>query len=121
MMKPNEQDETPSQAEFFRAALQRRMRHWLDSSVPHVAGRWVLFIALLSLFMIRVYFLQGFFIVTYGLGIYILNQFIGFISPPVSLCARFSVATRIIFRKMRMMAVTTASRHQADQSVVSTP
>mmetsp|Transcript_9501 Transcript_9501/g.39068 ORF Transcript_9501/g.39068 Transcript_9501/m.39068 type:complete len:139 (+) Transcript_9501:19-435(+) len=30
---------------------------------------------------LRVYVVQGFFIVTYGLGIYVLNLFIGFLTP----------------------------------------
>ena len=29
----------------------------------------------------RVWYLQGFYIVTYGLGIYLLNLFIGFLQP----------------------------------------
>jgi len=33
--------------------------------------------------MLRVYLLQGWFIVTYGLGIYLLNLFIGFLSPSI--------------------------------------
>ncbi|KAF4357260.1 hypothetical protein F8388_002768 [Cannabis sativa] len=33
--------------------------------------------------MLRVYYLQGFYIVSYGLGIYILNLLIGFLSPKV--------------------------------------
>ena len=40
---------------------------------------------MLLLFIFRVYVLQGWFIVTYGLGIYLLNLFIGFITPAVSL------------------------------------
>ena len=36
---------------------------------------------LLLLYTLRVYMLQGWYIVTYGLGIYLLNLFIGFLSP----------------------------------------
>eukprot|EP00210_Caulerpa_lentillifera_P009021 g8610.t1 len=35
------------------------------------------------LYFIRVYFLEGFYIVTYGLGIFNLNLLLGFISPQV--------------------------------------
>ena len=38
---------------------------------------------LLVAYILRVYVLNGWFIVTYGLGIYLLNLFIGFISPVV--------------------------------------
>lgn len=40
----------------------------------------------MSLYVLRVYMVAGFYIVTYGLGIYLLNLFIGFITPPVSGC-----------------------------------
>jgi Rer1 family len=36
---------------------------------------------LLVLFFLRVYLLQGYFIVAYGLGIFLLNNFIAFLSP----------------------------------------
>lgn len=35
----------------------------------------------LGLFFLRVYLVQGFFIVAYGLGIFLLNNFIAFLSP----------------------------------------
>ena len=37
--------------------------------------------ALVLLYSLRVYLLSGFYIVTYGLGIFLLNLFIGFLSP----------------------------------------
>jgi hypothetical protein len=37
--------------------------------------------ALVCLYALRVYLLSGFYIVTYGLGIFLLNLFIGFLSP----------------------------------------
>lgn len=83
-MQSDPQDSPPSQFELVKGALQRRVRHWLDSSVPHVAARWAAFVGLLALFFLRIYLLQGFFIVAYALMIFVLNQFIGFISPPVS-------------------------------------
>jgi hypothetical protein len=38
---------------------------------------------MLSMYVFRVYMLNGWFIVSYGLGIYLLNQLIGFLSPQV--------------------------------------
>lgn len=55
----------------------------LDKTAPHRAARWAALGVLLFLYALRVYFLNGFFIVTYGLGIYLLNLFIGLITPPV--------------------------------------
>lgn len=37
----------------------------------------------LALYGTRVFLINGWYIVTYGLGIYLLNQFIGFLSPQV--------------------------------------
>jgi len=45
--------------------------------------RWVTTVVLMAFYLVRVYLLQGFFIVTYGLGIYLLNLLIGFLSPAV--------------------------------------
>ena len=55
----------------------------LDKTVPHIAARWLGLGALLSLYVLRVWMLRGWYIVTYGLGIYLLSLFIGFISPQV--------------------------------------
>jgi len=53
----------------------------LDKSTPHTVLRWVGFVVLMLLYGLRVWLLQGFYIVTYGLGIYLLNLFIGFLQP----------------------------------------
>uniref|UniRef100_A0A5B7B1J4 Protein RER1 n=1 Tax=Davidia involucrata TaxID=16924 RepID=A0A5B7B1J4_DAVIN len=64
-------------------ALSRRFQRLLDKSTPHVLHRWIAFLAIAITYIIRVYFVQGFYIVSYGLGIYILNLLIGFLSPQV--------------------------------------
>lgn len=55
----------------------------LDKSTIHVYGRWVFTAVLLCVYLLRVFSLNAFHIVTYGLGIYLLNLFIGFLSPQV--------------------------------------
>ncbi|KAK4477116.1 hypothetical protein RD792_016326 [Penstemon davidsonii] len=72
------------------AALnQRRHEAWklfqyyLDKSTPHSLYRWIGTFALVSIYALRCYYVQGFYIVTYGLAIYILNLLIGFLSPLV--------------------------------------
>jgi len=62
-------------------SIKRRSQILLDKSTPHTALRWVGFLVLLLLYSLRVWLLQGFYIVTYGLGIYLLNLFIGFLQP----------------------------------------
>jgi len=64
-----------------RRSIQRQFQQQLDSSVPYTALRWLSLLVLVFIFSIRVYLLQGFYIVTYGLGIFLLNLFIGFLTP----------------------------------------
>lgn len=61
--------------------VSRVIQYWLDKSTIHVVPRWIGFLVLLLLFFLRIYMVQGFFIVAYGLGIYLLNNFIAFLSP----------------------------------------
>lgn len=61
--------------------VKRAIQYWLDKSTIHITPRWIGFTVLLALFFLRVYLLQGYFIVAYGLGIFLLNNFIAFLSP----------------------------------------
>lgn len=61
----------------------RLLHAYLDRTTLYLKTRWALFFLLLLLYIWRVWWLQGFFVVTYGLGIYLLNLLIGFISPQV--------------------------------------
>ena len=65
----------------YRAELERKYQYLLDKSSPMIGARWAAFAVCLFLYMLRVWLLGAFYIVTYGLGIYLLNQFLGFISP----------------------------------------
>ena len=64
-------------------SLQTRLQYYLDKSTPHYTWRWLALAAFVILYGIRVYFLKGFYIVTYALGIYNLNLLLGFLSPQV--------------------------------------
>ncbi|XP_042003594.1 protein RER1A-like [Salvia splendens] len=66
-----------------RHELSKLFQHYLDKSTPHSLYRWVGTFCLVLLYALRVYYVQGFYIVTYGLGIYLLNLLIGFLSPLV--------------------------------------
>ncbi|RYG57277.1 hypothetical protein EON66_00785 [archaeon] len=63
--------------------LCRRGQYYLDKTVVHPLARWGSFVGLLLIYALRVYLKDGWFIVTYGLGIYLLNLFIGFLTPAV--------------------------------------
>ena len=80
----------------FRRSAARKWQHWLDLSAPHVGPRWALSAGVMFIYCLRVYLINGWYIITYGLGIYVLNLLIGFLSPqsdpetegPVRLSAR---------------------------------
>lgn len=61
----------------------RVFQYYLDKSTPHSTYRWIGTLVLLLIYALRVYYVQGFYIVSYGLGIYLLNLLIGFLSPLV--------------------------------------
>ncbi|XP_074590399.1 protein RER1A-like [Curcuma longa] len=63
--------------------VSRRYQHLLDKATPYVLRRWVWLAALALAYAIRVLIAQGFYVVTYALGIYVLNLLIGFLSPQV--------------------------------------
>jgi len=58
-------------------------QHYLDRSTPFVTGRWAFWVGLALLYTIRVYLLQGWYIVTYAVGIYLLNLFLAFLTPKI--------------------------------------
>lgn len=63
--------------------VSQRYQHILDKSTPHVLRRWMAFSGVALIYAIRVYIIQGYYVITYGLGIYILQLFLAFLSPQV--------------------------------------
>lgn len=63
--------------------LSRIYQYYLDKTTPHAVPRWVGTLVLAVIYGLRVYFVEGFYVITYALGIYILNLLIGFLSPLV--------------------------------------
>lgn len=63
--------------------LWRMYQFYLDKSTPHATYRWIGTLVLVAIYIVRVYYVEGFYIVSYGLGIYLLNLLIGFLSPLV--------------------------------------
>jgi hypothetical protein len=61
--------------------LEILIQYYLDRITPFLIPRWLLNLFLLIIFFLRIYFSQGFFIIAYGLGIFLLNQFILFLTP----------------------------------------
>ena len=67
----------------FWRSIGRVYQIYMDKSVVWPMTRWVSTLVLLTLYVLRVMYLQGFFRVTYGLGIYMLNLLIGFLTPAI--------------------------------------
>ncbi|KAK1433594.1 hypothetical protein QVD17_10506 [Tagetes erecta] len=67
----------------WKAEFARLFQFYLDKSTPLYVHRWIGTLGVATVYVLRVYYLQGFYIITYGLGIYILNLLIGFLSPKV--------------------------------------
>merc|ERR1712029_837915 len=61
--------------------LQRQYQTWLDKSTPYTPYRWLGTAGLLSFFFLRIFLAQGWYIVAYSLGIYLLNLFLAFLQP----------------------------------------
>ncbi|KAL9126897.1 MAG: hypothetical protein Q9217_004131 [Psora testacea] len=61
--------------------LGRIYQSYLDKVTPYKAYRWLSTGALLVLFFLRIFTAQGWYIVCYTLGIYLLNLFLAFLQP----------------------------------------
>jgi hypothetical protein len=53
----------------------------LDRTTPLVPQRWATWALVLLIYLTRVYLLEGFYIVTYALGIHNLDLLLGFLTP----------------------------------------
>jgi len=76
----------PEQTPFAAVSAQtskfsRQYQAWLDKSTPYVPYRWIATFGLLMIFFIRIFVAQGWYIVAYSLGIYLLNLFLAFLQP----------------------------------------
>ena len=67
----------------WKSDFSRAFQYYLDRSTPHTLHRWLGTLAVAMIYILRVYYVQGFYVVSYGLGIYVLNLLIGFFSPKV--------------------------------------
>ncbi|KAG7665022.1 uncharacterized protein J8A68_001429 [[Candida] subhashii] len=56
-------------------------QEYIDRIVPHTIERWIGFGVLLCVFLIRIFIGQGWYIICYALGIYLLNLFLAFLTP----------------------------------------
>lgn len=76
-----EEDSSPLAQLAFK--LNQKVQIVLDRTAPLILPRWAAWVVSLLAYVVRVWMLRGFYIVTYGLGIYNLNLLLGFITPQV--------------------------------------
>ncbi|CCF59718.1 hypothetical protein KAFR_0H03080 [Kazachstania africana CBS 2517] len=57
------------------------LQFYLDKVTPHVKERWVALAVLNCVFTCRILFSQGWYVVCYALNIYLLSQFLAFLTP----------------------------------------
>merc|ERR1712065_89147 len=75
-------DDSPlGKAREYQVLVQRVFQSYLDFSMPYLAPRWGFTAFSFLLYWLRVWYGQGWYIVTYALGLYVLNLLIGFLSP----------------------------------------
>eukprot|EP01084_Bolivina_argentea_P316892 549388_1 len=63
--------------------IWRAYQYWCDKSILYWKSRWAVFVVAVLIYSFRVYILAGWYIVTYALGIFLLQLGIGFLSPQV--------------------------------------
>jgi len=61
--------------------IRRQYQQLLDRWTPHILQRWLGTSGLLAVFMLRIIFAQGWYIVCYAHAIYLLNLLLAFLQP----------------------------------------
>lgn len=54
---------------------------YMDKITPHVKERWIGLGVMIAVFVLRIVMSQGWYVVCYALGIYLLSQFLAFLTP----------------------------------------
>ncbi|KAG0746170.1 hypothetical protein G6F57_007665 [Rhizopus arrhizus] len=76
-----ESENTSSSILAQKSQIERRFQQVLDQITPFAPYRWTGTVALLLLFTTRVIYAEGWYIIAYALGIYMLNLFLAFLTP----------------------------------------
>lgn len=76
---PNEKPDGPFAAQI--ATLKLKYRLLLDQATPMTVQRWAAVYVLIGLFMLRIVFAEGWYIICYTWAIFMLNLFLKFLTP----------------------------------------
>ncbi|CAH8445603.1 unnamed protein product [Schistosoma turkestanicum] len=71
-----------SKPEFIRIC-ELKIQHLYDVLTPHAVSRWCFTVFLVFFYILRIIITQGFHVVTYVMGIFLLNRLIDFLSPKI--------------------------------------
>ncbi|KAI9467791.1 MAG: hypothetical protein EXX96DRAFT_520107 [Benjaminiella poitrasii] len=64
-----------------KTSFHNEWRAYIDRLTPYTTYRWAAFSVLICLFLLRIMLAQGWYIICYFLGIYLLNMFLAFLTP----------------------------------------
>ncbi|PAV64269.1 hypothetical protein WR25_25352 [Diploscapter pachys] len=67
----------------FFSSIEQKYQYYLDRLTPYTAVRWTIAVASLFIFIFRILYIQGFYIVAYAVGIYWLNLLLLFLTPSI--------------------------------------
>lgn len=71
----------PSRIKKTYRSLVQKYNNAVGILTPYTLYRWIFTISLIIIYLVRTLALHGWYIVTYALGIYLLNIFLAFLSP----------------------------------------
>lgn len=76
-------DSSPSGIRMFFRLLGQKYQSMLDKSVPYLIPRWIGALIYICSFFLRILVVRGWYIITYGLAIYLLNILLAFLTPKI--------------------------------------
>ncbi|TNN11732.1 Protein RER1 isoform 1, partial [Schistosoma japonicum] len=71
-----------SKPEFLRSC-EVKIQYLYDAVTPHAVGRWCFTVFLILFYILRIFITQGYHLVTYVMGIFLLNRLVDFLSPKI--------------------------------------
>ncbi|XP_076035436.1 protein RER1 isoform X2 [Oratosquilla oratoria] len=83
VLESSESVSQPGLIQRITLSISRLFQYYLDKWTPHTASRWVFTVVLIAGFLIRIFLMQGWYIICYALGIYHLNLFLAFLTPKI--------------------------------------
>ncbi|KAH8851982.1 Protein RER1 like [Schistosoma japonicum] len=62
---------------------KQKIQYLYDAVTPHAVGRWCFTVFLILFYILRIFITQGYHLVTYVMGIFLLNRLVDFLSPKI--------------------------------------